>query len=1500
MKLVAIAIALHSSFVLSVETTIDQHLCTEALPHLLPSRESKDLSDSQVNSIVSALVQVDLTMGITPCQYRRLKGLPVHPDQGGVFIPPGGLGPPDIFGSPGAAAGAASNSAAQAAIREMAGATAEDSFSSNEKTSTAFREGMRAAAGLKMAAGGLKTGAEFGWDLTKQAFDGTFKVANAITNFIFPGYELDFKGRWVNEAGEAVGDVVLESFKGTTQFFSGVVTEIFPSVTGRRRVVYDKDCDMVEHEIDSIEPYCSNYRYERLQHMYPVIKVLGEADTGLITNRTRLNTTVAGDPISFTPGMREVFMDQRNALYGINGTCTKPTRGSISLVGQQLQELLFEINEATESTFDTHWTNLKTINDGMKNITQELTQVFVDGVSQTFNVSLTGQAMIARNQRNNLQGMLDDADDQLASVTASFGNRQSGIQEKFGQAVTNAEKQVERSGKTFTILERKLDQLTDLLDVSPEGLGKFTETLIAGVEDVLRNVNESTQASTRDVFLNSLTPNAKKLVDQFGSHSDSSLVNTRKDWEGRVKTFAFEYVNSFRNRENEIRGANANVTQSFDSADVELGIQLADLLSNQTGKSGNAQATAQDTARTSQSVQARQRALAAGIKTLFQALKTGNENTISDARTKISQILSLVSAAAGDKLTAASVQINNAGESIVERQRELDVKLSDLAYRLYELIAQQTQNNLEASKAKQDALHAASELAYVEAKAVADSAEMTAKTAGGGWQRLGGDTVLELEKSSSEAENERRKTQRHTELAAGAIESIGSEGAFETGLIATGSANEARRNLVSSGQSLNGLSQSAGSELRAQKAEISATDNALKNVLDSQRGASSQTEMQSSSLFESLGQMDSETASDFASSARALGSQAGGLIDKSLAKIEGDENAVVVDLANHLSKTRTGTSSSGIKKIEWAQQSLSGTMSGLADIEDELSSLPATTDDRQTSVSGEAKQDLESAVLKSSNAAQSIGSELGMEVNQLVGDIRESAAKAVDENAAEVESKLSSIGNEIEGSKKTQNEALRVSIEDRTISDQAILAFANSIVAIANILKDVNEKSAGDDANIVREIQDLKSMILKSNSTVLEKVMNISSEFLGFNSSFSDKISQAIQQYLDTLQADGLKLMDVVAAEARKDTAAVLDSDFSSAASEDLLDEAGKLSESFTKNAAKNREDFDRNFAKNYEVFSGIKSEISDAKKFLKDSRDQALTYSDYVESTARKAAGETSSIADSLATAVESANSSLGLLSGKTETDSSFAANMNRAHTGSMLNMGNAAVNRSQELTKEADIVVDETVTESHNGILTIESSMRAKAQEIQEKVQKTLNAVNNSQEELLANISSDKTQTAMQLMMAQRAVKTLIDSWNRYAKFETEKFQKLNESDHEYIVMVGNRIVGTNDSSGSALRTSQTNMNMLNEQVLQAVLDYLGFRSAVAGGLDGYRQGLQVMNQSADAGIAQLKEMIYNLNANDEFMDSERKEEMRDAVEKFNAELDRRAKEATTSLMG
>jgi hypothetical protein len=45
-------------------------------------------------------------------------------------------------------------------------------------------------------------------------------------------------------------------------------------------------------------------------------------------------------------------------------------------------------------------------------------------------------------------------------------------------------------------------------------------------------------------------------------------------------------------------------------------------------------------------------------------------------------------------------------------------------------------------------------------------------------------------------------------------------------------------------------------------------------------------------------------------------------------------------------------------------------------------------------------------------------------------------------------------------------------------------------------------------------------------------------------------------------------------------------------------------------------------------------------------------------------------------------------------------------------------------------------------------------------------------------------------------------------------------------------------------------------------------------------------------------VKEMIFNMNANDEFLDHQQRDDMTDAISKFNKELDRRASEAQASI--
>jgi hypothetical protein len=153
---------------------------------------------------------------------------------------------------------------------------------------------------------------------------------------------------------------------------------------------------------------------------------------------------------------------------------------------------------------------------------------------------------------------------------------------------------------------------------------------------------------------------------------------------------------------------------------------------------------------------------------------------------------------------------------------------------------------------------------------------------------------------------------------------------------------------------------------------------------------------------------------------------------------------------------------------------------------------------------------------------------------------------------------------------------------------------------------------------------------------------------------------------------------------------------------------------------------------------------------------------------------------------------------------------------------------------------------------------------------------------------------------MMVKRALRTLLSSWSDYANEETKKFEKMNKTDNEYIAMMANRIATTNDTSGSSLRTSQTNMGALNEDILQALEDYLSYQRRIGGAFDGYKHGLSVMNESAGAEVSQVKEMIYNMNANDQFVDRQERDQMYSAIAKFNAELDKRAQEAESSLIG
>ena len=95
-----------------------------------------------------------------------------------------------------------------------------------------------------------------------------------------------------------------------------------------------------------------------------------------------------------------------------------------------------------------------------------------------------------------------------------------------------------------------------------------------------------------------------------------------------------------------------------------------------------------------------------------------------------------------------------------------------------------------------------------------------------------------------------------------------------------------------------------------------------------------------------------------------------------------------------------------------------------------------------------------------------------------------------------------------------------------------------------------------------------------------------------------------------------------------------------------------------------------------------------------------------------------------------------------------------------------------------------------------------------------------------------------------------------------------------------------------------SERGVTDMNDEVLEAVEDYLKFQEYMTGGFVGYREGLHLLNVSSEAGLAQVKEMIYNFNANDEFVDKQRRDDMAAFLAQFNKELDDKANQAKQSV--
>lgn len=1453
----------------------DDHFCQDSVRHILPvSAQPHDGAEMQ--QLVSALVQVDTQFGITPCEFKKRNGMPLDD---------GDLGKIDFSNK---FAGVDTSKPYGKALDDMYEASGQNSFSKNTQDSAAYRAGAAIGNGLRNIGDGFDEFADAFGDI-----DLTFEIE---------GIHIGIDSEWMYDAGEGLYDVTADTLVGTFEFFDGLAVGILgPSVAGRRRVVYDKDCDYIQYEVDGIEGQCSSYRYEKLKQMVPAVKATSRVSAGVTANTTRLNNTFGGDPLSFVPGIREVLGNQRDALYGPNGSCLKPSKGSLGYSSDRIAEAENQLFQENMGLLDTAWTNTKTLDDHMKLHLVNIIQTFTEAATATFNATMLTQATQATVNHLNLQGVFDTSQallDSVASAVNKLQTKQDGMSETASKKLDEYKASI---AKNIAQLEKRMDDSVNTLDASPQGLERFTDMLVDGVTKLLALGEQDVEVEANKQIDSGPKPRAAGIVRVFGAGSDSAVNSERGSWDGAHKTFIDATTITIKQNQGDIQNAVRNMTDEFGVANSELGSKLDEMAGEQSLELAHLRNSAIDTGATMQKLQAKQRATTVGVRNLFDSLNTGNAVQMSDTQTKISQILSVASATAGDQLTAASHEVAVSGDATSDVTRDLESALGEMVYKIRTLLAEAASNSQTQALDQERTLRSATDVNQAKLDSVAASLALDVNDAGDQWEGSS-DTAAELLSSVvGDAKSDRARIEGDQRDALTAEKSELSDKQLEAELSASGAAVDVRKDMLTAARSSLGFVRSAGNDLQAGKDSVDQNRALLTNLVRSVSGSGSQSDDQLSSLANQLGKTDEETAADLLRRAQAAARNADNLLEKSTGETEAKQSIASADLQKQLA-TLVGVVDDSAGRSE---RTLTRTGDShdvatqeLADIDSDANGIPRDTRDAHKLTSDVLTNDLKSMFMSSQGAAGGVAADAAEHASSVSQSAEGELDAALSAAKAAESRRLADASSEATQQTDKVTESRTTVLQTKQTMDKSWARLNGVLNAVMNMMGEMDTGEQSALSGFDQETRQLGLALLDLNSTVNNQLTNISSTVGSWNASFPDTLGKAVSDFIDSLGANGMRLMDAIVNEAHLKTSSALDGDSAGAKSLETLDSLATVSNGYMSSVVKNEQDLDADSTATSSELASVSTDISKAQAFVKQHQDDLISGQDYADILMKKAAMESDAVRSQLAGSVSATNSSLSLSAKRSDAETKFKADMSGSQSAGLVAMANAAVSSTSVLATEAATAEESSLFQSSQSLMDLQQAMNRKGQALRDRVEATGSQLTEGEAQFLGNISSDKSQVQVQLMMAKRALKTLLSSWDQYVAAETSKFRRMNESDYHYQSLMDQRIESANASSGGSLRMSERGVTDMNDEVLAAVEDYLKFQEYMTGGFVGYREGLHLLNVSSEAGLAQVKEMIYNFNANDEFVDQQRRDDMAAFLAQFNKELDDKANQAKQSV--
>ena len=1455
----------------------DDSLCVESMHSLLPEPSIPAVNSTSRKALINALIQVDQTLGITPCQYAKTKlGFDVSDGNARLGTEAEQYEQVDT------------SKVVNEQMKAMQAASDQSVYGQGRNTKNKAYEfgrmiGKAPIDALASATTATLKGLSHALDETVHFFG-----ANVDLDLdIFHDLKVDEVGKWINHAGHAIGDAAVDTAFVFGGVFSGIGEAIGgPSVQGRRRVVFDIDCDFLEHDVDTMETHCEAYRYNRLKFLYPAVRGIGDLHMGVMNNVTKLNNTFYGNNLTFDKSIREIFDLNRDTLYGKNGSCLEPKAQSVAGFSNSLATDTMKTFDSIGTVLDTLWSNVMIIDQSTKSGILNLVEDYANNTQALMKMSQDNQKYLHDDSFKALNAMADKLSWYAGNNTNKMVKRQIKTANNTGKTTERLENFVFSAIKTLTRLSSRLDDATDILSGSPDTMDKFVTTIMKGGSLVMDSANDESQRTARETVESVINKKSQQVINQFDAAAASALRSSEKDLNVSMKGVMSSASINTRKGVSKLKTSESMVNAQFSAAKQGLMSNISNMAIANAISINEAQTLASDLSDMGTVARKSTDASFSNIRKLTRGLRDSGEETISNTQTQVSNVLSAEAKGAGEQMNAISDTIKNAGSALSDQTINLDTHLGQLAERAAHAISDSVSKNRRsaANRAQLDQMRKNADNARLEA--ANNLASVTSSDATATWENLGNDALSKLNSIASDATEYRGRAKSDTDRALSSTEDVLEDNSYIQNQATHDSVRGIFSDLSEVGKSTLGLTRSAGDDLSGSD-DMSRLNLGLISGLFEQLGASNPSDI--ASLFNSINKIDSESESQFDGKFKSVLGDSNSKLQSVLSMILANGNKLETNGKISMDKIKAAMANS----VTRAQSSDAGFDSKDMDLVSILESLQEKSDgvlkssSRKKSPTSQLLDDLYDSSVSPKNALANLFGSISAQQRGVGDDIQNSLLETISGKSENFETRAKNFTDLM---MKLNQDKLSVAKESVDISsdiDAIGRAAAHDLESAKSHLNDASYSLSKISTDVVSGLTSDFSRLNSSihqNLTILNRTVDL------WTSNSPKAVSDKITDYIKSLGDKNMALMDSIAKKANGIGAVGImqgAADFNSA-SANVLNQVS----SFSGAQIAGSSDREKILVTEQDRTRTELGEISEQIKSLKSNDAQVTSFN------TAPAANDAQAATHAISAALASSNNSMNTLAAQTESESGFKSNLVEAQSLALVHDANSTAAKVDAVVEGSSLSLSSSESDGRIDVDRMTTSVSEYGSRLKSKLAMAEHQMSSLDSNLTSNISNDKSQLDLQLMMAKRATSQLLHSWSDYADFQTNKFKKMNQSDAIYIDLMSQKLNSTNSNEGSHLKNLHRQVNDLNTKIVDVVSDYLGFSNIVSADLTGYKESVDLLNRTTEAGIDQLQESAFNFNANDDFIDKSKRSELANAVKTFESELDKRASQVEKSV--